>query len=214
MNKIITLAVVSALFASSALAATHSNSGKAFVQLGGGYATSKAAGAGNLDIDSKGIKTKLNGGLVEGALGYNVNDYMSVSVNPMFIASMTGKKSNTATKVFNTKLRYTGGLVNARFTVPTNTMFKPFIMGGVGMMNVKAKDVADVKADKLQKSKSLVAFQGGAGVAIAISSNVDLEVGYKMLNTAKKSIKYTADSEDARKLGVVHNILGGVKYTF
>ncbi len=212
MKKTIIVAVAAALAASSALAApqhSHSKAGKAFVQVGGGYSMASTKGVGKYNI-GKSIKNK--GALVEAAVGYHVNDALSVSVNPMIITGLNGKKTvgNVSSK---SKLQYMGALVNARYDIATGTMFKPYIMAGVGGMKVRSKDTLGSAAAE-KKTKNSFAFQGGAGVAVAVQDNVELELGYRAISTSKRTVKYVKGQDQGRKANVVHNVVAGVRYTF
>jgi len=209
MNKFIVLAVASSLLASAAVAAPYgknTKSCKSFIQLGAGYAMSKTKGNGVYNI-SRDIKNK--GSMLDFAVGYNLNEAASISLNPMIITSFNGKETVT-TNTSKSKLQYTGAFLNGRYDLSTGMMIKPFVMAGVGGIKVRSKDSYGVNSAK--KTKNMFGFQGGAGVAMALQDNMDVELGYRAIGVSNRTLKYTA--VNSRKLDIVHNVVAGVKYTF
>lgn len=205
MKKIV-IAAVASMVAFSASAASHGKEGKAFVQIGGGYSINSSKGKVAYNI-GKSIKAK--GAVVDTAVGYHLNNDLSLSVNPVYF-TLKGKKKVNGVANKNKAQGY-GAFVTARYAVPVGMMVKPYVEAGAGMLKITSKETAPTKG---KKSRSSFAVKGGVGVLASVHQNIDLQLGYSIMSPSKQTIKYDKTTGSARKYQPIHTFGAGVVYTF
>lgn len=86
--------------------------------------------------------------------------------------------------------------------------FSPYIGGGVGFLRAEVEDVTVVGIGLADDSDTVVAGQLGAGVAYAVTENVELSLDYRFL------IADDAEFSDVETEVQNHSFLVGFKYLF
>jgi len=89
-----------------------------------------------------------------------------------------------------------GVLANVYVDFPLNMPVTPYIGGGIGWGEVSGNGVTD----------DGVSFAGMAGFSFAVSSNLDLDIGYKL--------RYTDLNEAGVDYWIDHMIRAGLRFSF
>lgn len=88
-----------------------------------------------------------------------------------------------------------------------------FIGGGVGVARVKAQYALNRRADFLNDSDTVFAYQGLAGIRAPLTDHIDATLKYRFFNAENVKLVDTANRVfDGRYRS--HSILGGVTYNF
>jgi len=141
---------------------------------------------------------------VELEVGYNYNDVDSITVNDLE-ASVDG---SVDTWQF---------FVNGYYDIPTNSRFRPYVGGGVGLSILSANDVSTVVPPlgevSLDDSSTSFVFQLKAGVGYDFSENFNAFVGYRLYGIPGQSFEFFGSDFDADDL-YVSSIQLGARYEF
>jgi opacity protein-like surface antigen len=100
------------------------------------------------------------------------------------------------------EVRSSSFLVNGYFDFENATDLTPFLSGGLGMANVDFDD------SNINDDDTVFAYQVGAGVGLAISETIIIDLVYRYLVTANPDI----DNGEAEY--ETHNLLVGIRYYF
>lgn len=220
------------LLCASLIALTASTS--AFAAEKGSNLTGFYAGVGaGLSATSK-MKTKTSDASLKRStepvyglfVGYKVNDMFRFDINGQFRdsdtkLSSTGDKFSNHTMKSNTKTVFLNGYVD----YTNESMFTPYLTAGFGYQNQRIKDSGTFKntdgndISVSGKGAKGLAFNTGLGVRAALSKNVDLDLGYRII--AAKGAKYTITNPTAKlittlkaKGNIMHELTLGVAYNF
>jgi len=173
--------------------------------LGAGYNLPEDSGfsgasAGDISYD---------GGIgVLGALGYDYGDWFRTEVelglrsNDVDDVTPPGTGSGD-TDVFSTML-------NLIFTAPTDSIFEPYIGGGVGFGRID-RDVSAPGVD-FDDSDFLLAYQGLAGIAFEVQENLDFDISYRYFRTQDQDIITPGGEVEAEY--AAHGVFAGVRWAF
>jgi opacity protein-like surface antigen len=224
MNKNLTLVITlwSLLLSSSAYAG-YGHEGKVYTKLDAGFGLQD----NEQTITNNGVKAvgkDSGGGLLAGVgLGYYFMDELRVDGSFYYDRGMKTKKTVRAGG-FDTTMRAKeqsfGGFANAYFDVLNSSNITPYVMGGVGFFRNEFKTEVTVQGEgvgKENKSKFGMGYQAGAGVSYHLSSNFDLDFGYRYIKKGSKEYKFRIESLDASvvaKTGPVHAAIIGIRSTF
>jgi opacity protein-like surface antigen len=101
---------------------------------------------------------------------------------------------------------------NALYDFKTGTRFTPYVGAGVGGARLKFDDIP-AGATSIDDSDTVLAYQGLAGIAYHLDSNVTFDLGYRYLGTERPSFRTRAggsvDSEYDN-----HAVMLGLRYQF
>jgi opacity protein-like surface antigen len=224
MNKNLTLVItLGTLLLSSSAYAGYGQEGKVYTKLNAGF------GLQNIEqtTTNNGVKAagkdSGTGLLGEAGLGYYIMDELRVDGSFYFDRGMKTKKTVRAGGVDTTmrsKEESFGGFANAYFDVLNSSNIVPYVMGGVGFFRNDFKTEVTVQGEgvgKENKNKSGVGFQGGAGISYHLSSNFDVDFGYRYIRKGSKEYKFKIDSLDASiiaKTTPIHAAIIGIRSTF
>ena len=103
-------------------------------------------------------------------------------------------------------------MANMWYDINTGTPFTPYIGGGIGF--------AEISLDKLSAAGALIvdgrddvfAYQLGAGVGYAVTSNLTLTVDYRFFGTTNAT--FTDITGDFHSEVQNHSVMGGLRFTF
>lgn len=153
-------------------------------------------------------------GFAVGALGgyrFGLNDNLSLDVE----AEVTYRDNDVDdVTVSGVDLDADGDLTSFAFMANgwlnwhVGSGFSPYIGGGVGVLHVELEDLNIVGINLDDDSDTVVAGQLGAGVAYAVTENVELSLDYRFL------IADDADFNDTETEIENHSIMLGFKYLF
>ncbi|MFC7331776.1 OmpA family protein [Rhodocista pekingensis] len=106
-------------------------------------------------------------------------------------------------------------MATAYYDIDTGTAFRPYIGLGGGVIRAKVDGAADVFApgNRVSDSDSALAYQVAAGVAYAVSPNLDLTLGYRFLGSEDLDIRPTGGTQFDTDYQS-HSVLVGVRWTF
>ena len=134
----------------------------------------------------------------------------------------TGKDAHK--KIFDGEikmnLRTESILVNAYWDINTCSRFTPYVSAGAGLakLNVRAKVPVD---DFVQKGNpSNFAWQVGAGVSYAATDSIDVDLGYRYVDTGAARIMKMYESggqgyRESVKINTArHELYAGLRYNF
>ena len=104
-------------------------------------------------------------------------------------------------------------MANGAYDFWNSTRFTPYLIGGLGPAYVSLNDVRALGVDIANDGAWVLAYQGGAGVAYALTDRFLVEAGYRYFATTdprlEDSVGDPFDSEFAS-----HSILFGGRYSF
>ena len=125
---------------------------------------------------------------VEGAVGYQENDYTNDTLGASLLTVMA----------------------NGYYDFKTSGKIKPYVMAGLGIAHIKADDYPGSPAPWLDDS--YFAWQLGAGIGYEVAKNVTIDVGYRYLKPegieCPNPVHLTNVSWES------HNFLVGIRYKF
>jgi len=123
---------------------------------------------------------------VEGAVGYQENDYTNDTLGASLLTVMA----------------------NGYYDFKTSGKIKPYVMAGLGIAHIKADDYPGSPAPWLDDS--YFAWQLGAGIGYEVSANTTIDVGYRYLKPEGIECAFHATDVSWES----HNILVGIRYKF
>lgn len=93
---------------------------------------------------------------------------------------------------------------------------RPYVSAGVGVATVKLDDAADLfgPGETFNDKDTGVAWQVGAGVAYAVSPNLDLTLGYRFLDTGIIRVSQDGNGQRASFDYQNHTAMVGLRWTF
>ncbi len=188
MKTKLLLASAIVAIAGSASAKTSSDQGKYYVKANAGYAQTKYKIVDHNEGKNTELKAKKGKGFI-GAIdfGYNLSSNVRSEVEFLFDDGLKAKVDG----ILTTKIKTMAGLVNFAYDFKSSTRITPFVMGGIGYAKNKIKfEVGNTKVGG--KNKNNFIYQLGAGVALEVEKNVNVELGYRAIN--KNCGKYTVGS--------------------
>ena len=125
--------------------------------------------------------------------------------------------------VFTTVTADVNGEANALFVLanlwidlPVGEVIKPYVGGGVGLGRLDADFSTAAGTVGVDDSDWALAYQLGAGVGFALSSNITIDAGYryKVIHDAELEAAGTAGAFDISTDYKSHNILLGLRFGF
>ncbi len=94
-------------------------------------------------------------------------------------------------------------MANCYYDINLNkSSVSPYVMVGIGGASINAK------IDTSDETKSVFAWQLGAGVGVKAANNLTVDLGYRYLKPSKFKDNY------AEYTGSSSNILAGIRYDF
>ena len=226
---------ISAVLCTIALLAAHSVATFADSHMGGSGFYGSLGGGAVLVGDSKKVKAKLSDENAEitvvgaetdwaydfgytfgGAVGYDFGDFR-VDVEVAYLSvrgdvTFSGKKDD---KADNLTLAVVAGTANAWYDIDTGTPFTPYVGAGAGGANVSAtiKDTPDYKG-----TGWAFAYLGGAGVTYAITPQIEIDLGYRLLGALGVEVthaNYVPDVDASFTPSIMtHRLALGVRFAF
>ena len=129
---------------------------------------------------------------VEAAIGYQTNDVEKEKRNLIDLVSVSGDSISFLTY-----------MANCNYDINLNkSSVSPYVMVGIGGASINAK------IDTSDETKSVFAWQLGAGVGVKAANNLTVDLGYRYLKPSKFKDNY------AEYTGSSSNILAGIRYDF
>ncbi len=101
-------------------------------------------------------------------------------------------------------------LANAYYDFYNETIFTPYIGGGIGIAVVDGR--FEVNSYDREIDSTVFAWQAGVGVGIALSDNVSADVGYRFLDTSNINTKFYG--EDFEMDISAHEFSIGLRFGF
>jgi opacity protein-like surface antigen len=199
MKKLLLTALIAGMSATPALASTPYVSGS----IGLGFVgNSEASVSGKTIKDAITYKSGIPFGAavgmkkdqlrVEAAIGYQTSDVDKEKRNLTDLVSVSGDSVSILTY-----------MANCYYDINLNkSSVSPYVMAGIGGASINAK------VNTSDETKSVFAWQLGAGVGVKAANNLTVDLGYRYLKASKFKDnygEYTASSS---------NILAGVRYDF
>lgn len=123
---------------------------------------------------------------VEGAVGYQENDYTNDTLGASLLTVMA----------------------NGYYDFNTGGKIKPYVMAGLGIAQIKADDDPGFPAPWLDDT--YFAWQLGAGIGYEVSASTTIDLGYRYLKP--EGIECPSHVTDVSWES--HNILVGIRYEF
>ena len=125
---------------------------------------------------------------VEGAVGYQENDYTNDTLGASLLTVMA----------------------NGYYDFKTSGKIKPYVMAGLGIAHINADDEIGIPTPWLDDT--YFAWQLGAGIGYEVAKNVTIDVGYRYLKPegieCPNPVHLTNVSWES------HNFLVGIRYKF
>jgi opacity protein-like surface antigen len=144
-------------------------------------------------------------GRVELEADYNRNDADSIQVNDFDSVPVDG--SVEALQFF----------LNGYYDIPTNSRFRPYIGGGVGISFVSANDIEAtvpvLGAVSIDDSSASFVFQAKAGVSYDISDTAIVFAGYRLYGVPGQTFE-ALDTDFSAETLFVHSLQLGFRYEF
>ena len=151
-----------------------------------------------------------------GAVGYDFGDFrVDVEVGYLSVGgdlTLAGVKDD---KADNLTLAVVAGTANAWYDIDTGTPFTPYVGAGAGGANVSAtiKDTPEYKG-----TGWAFAYLGGAGVTYAITPQIEIDLGYRLLGALGVEVKhanYVPDLDVSFTPSIMtHRLALGVRFAF
>ncbi len=215
--------LVAALIASSVATnayAGYGHAGKGYIKidLGAGAQETKQTLTRGLSASGDDLGTGILGGA---GIGYYFMDELRVDMMLYFDKGMKAKKntkSGTTNITMKGKEQSMGMFGNAYFDLLNNSDFIPYVMGGMGYLrNEFESEVRSTTLGREKKSRFSFGYQAGAGMSYHLSSNADLDIGYRYIHKGSDEYKLTIQSlnTDVKgEPGIVHAGILGLRTTF
>ena len=226
---------ISAVLCTIALLAAHSVATFADSHMGGSGFYGSLGGGAVLVGDSKKVKAKVSdedvtvtvvgaetdwaydfGYTFGGTVGYDFGDFrVDVEVGYLSVrgdVTFVGEKDD---KADNLTLAVLAGTANAWYDIDTGTPFTPYVGAGAGGANVSAtiKDTPEYKG-----TGWAFAYLGGAGVTYAITPQIEIDLGYRLLGALGVEVKhanYVPDLDVSFTPSIMtHRLALGVRFAF
>ncbi len=189
---------IAALAISTANAKTSSGQGAYYGKVNLGYAIQ--------DYSAPAAKLKGKGFMGAVDFGYNLSNNVRTELEFYLDNGIPGKKNGV--KVDS---KTYAALVNLAFDFKNSSKFTPYVMGGLGYAKNKFKVTTPSTSVKLNKNNFM--YQVGAGVALEVEKNINLDLGYRAIHKGGKGLNIgTANYK--RKGSFQHVALVGVRVSF
>ena len=109
-------------------------------------------------------------------------------------------------------LRTESILVNAYWDINTCSRFTPYVSAGAGLakLNLRVKTLGPV----LKSNPSNFAWQVGAGVSYAATDSIDVDLGYRYVDTGAAYILKGMDGMNIKVNTARHELYAGLRYNF
>ena len=102
------------------------------------------------------------------------------------------------------------GMLNGYVDLDNQTAITPFLMAGIGFSNISLDGVVIDGFPFFDEDDTVFAYQGGAGVGIALAPNLMLDVEYRYFATTDPEF---SDNFLEAEYGT-HNFMAGVRVSF
>jgi len=102
---------------------------------------------------------------------------------------------------------------NVLYDFDTGTRLTPYIGAGIGASLVDADNLRTVNGATLDEDRAAFAYQGIAGVSLALEGNWDFTADYRYFATPDLKFKTNAATR-AETENASHNLMMGIRYTF
>ena len=127
--------------------------------------------------------SKDSSGLMQSvAMGYNLANDFRTDLSLIYMDKLRSKKSSAA-RTIKGENRNMGGFVNTYYSLFSDTIVEPYIMGGFGMIKSEFKtQVRGDKNDSAKKSKTKMAYRAGIGVDVRVGRGWSMDAHYGIIN--------------------------------
>ncbi|MEM9769899.1 MAG: outer membrane beta-barrel protein [Cyanobacteria bacterium P01_D01_bin.71] len=154
---------------------------------------------------------------ISGAFGYRFDDarveleigYLNNSVDSITVNDV---ETSTDGSIDNWQF-----LVNGYYDIPTNSRFRPYIGGGIGLAIVSADDISATVPSlgelSIDDSSSSFVFQIKGGVGYDITDDLNAFLGYRLLGIPGQSFEVFDTDLDADTV-FIHSLQLGARYEF
>jgi len=151
-----------------------------------------------------------NGLAAEGEIGYRRSTADKISATAAIpslgiVATASGSAGGSVSAL--------SFMANGRYGLDTGTSFTPFVMGGLGIARVGANNITVSGVALVDDSDWVFAFQGGAGVNVALGDGFSAEASYRFFGTQGSDFKSGGVKIEADGLRN-HSIFLVLKYSF
>lgn len=143
------------------------------------------------------------------------------------VRSQVTPYADAATRGFDAekiKVSHDSAMINAYYDFDTDSKFRPYVGGGIGVARLKANGkVASVattagtteyEVNGLSRSKNNVAWNLGAGVGYQLNENVVVDAGYRYVDNGSVSVWSLDGASKMKAESKSHEFLLGVRYEF
>lgn len=122
-------------------------------------------------------------------------------------------KGDGATNVVGGGIHNKALMANALYDINLGTRVTPYIGGGVGVSFVDSDNMRAINGLEVDDTKAAFAYQGIAGVEVALDGPWSLTGDYRYFATP--DVKFKTDTDEKAKIqNASHNIVLGIRYTF
>jgi opacity protein-like surface antigen len=108
-------------------------------------------------------------------------------------------------------------LFNLYYSVETESIFTPYLMGGLGVASLELDNVEIGDTAFIDDSQAAFAYQAGTGVDVMLTDNWTLDLAYRYFGTADKEFENNAVDQAFKAFDYryeSHNAFLGLRYTF
>jgi opacity protein-like surface antigen len=217
-NMLRLLLAVAVIAISFPFTAAHAGSGDYYVRLNGGYVKTKMTVNTTTSNNKQNISKSGRGVVGSGGVGYYVSDAFRTELEMYYDSGVKAKSSG----IGSVKTKSLVGFVNGYFDIMPDSMFVPYVMGGIGYgstkFTVKYDNASSGYSEYKSKSKRNVAFQLGLGVGFKVTSEIIADLGYRVVSVGSKSADCIGGPQQKDKVTaktkIANVFMGGVRVNF
>jgi outer membrane protein OmpA-like peptidoglycan-associated protein len=165
------------------------------------------------DVTGPGINTEaeFNTGLAAaGALGYALGNNIRIEAE---IATRGGGVDNVGGAGATGDVRANSLMVNGLYDFATGNRVRPYIGAGIGVARIDADGAGPIGGSTTSDEDTVFAWQGIAGVAFPLSSNLDLALDYRYFQSLDPDLRLASGTQIEAE-AAAHTVLLGLRWYF